>query len=62
MYLVEIDRDKCEGCAECAENCPGSVLGMVDGKAGVTGGLDDCLGCETCTSVCPSGAVTLTET
>lgn len=61
MYTVEIDREKCEGCGECAEACPGSVLGMVDGKAEIVGSLDDCLGCESCTSVCPSGAVNLQE-
>lgn len=61
MYNVTIDRDKCEGCGECAENCPASILSMVDGKAEVTGDLEDCLGCETCVSVCPSGAVELNE-
>lgn len=61
LYTVEIDRDKCEGCGECAENCPVSIMTMVDGKAEVTGDLEECLGCETCVSVCPSGAVTLQE-
>ncbi|MFZ5648741.1 MAG: indolepyruvate ferredoxin oxidoreductase subunit alpha [Bacillota bacterium] len=61
MYTVTIDRDKCEGCGECAENCPASILEMVDGKAEVKGDLEDCLGCETCVSVCSTGAVTLTE-
>lgn len=61
MYQVDIDGDKCEGCGECVENCPASILSMVDGKAVVTGDLEDCLGCETCVSVCPSGAVTLQE-
>ncbi len=62
MYLVQVDRDKCEGCGECAESCPASVLGMVDGKADLVGSTDDCLGCESCVSVCPSGAVALQET
>ncbi|MCL5056514.1 MAG: 4Fe-4S binding protein [Actinobacteria bacterium] len=60
MYLVQVDRDKCEGCGECAETCPASVLEMVDGKAEVTS-PDECLGCESCVSVCPSGAVTVQE-
>ena len=61
MYTVTVDRDKCEGCGECVDNCPASILEMVDGKADVTGDLSDCLGCESCVSVCPSGAVTVTE-
>lgn len=61
MFRVEVDRDKCEGCGECASSCPGSVLGMVDGKADIVGEQEDCLGCETCVTVCPSGAVTLEE-
>lgn len=61
MYLIQVDRDKCEGCGECAEACPASVLEMADGKAEVTGSLEDCLGCESCVSVCPSSAVTLQE-
>ncbi|HBV96236.1 MAG: ferredoxin [Peptococcaceae bacterium BICA1-7] len=60
MYLVQVDRDKCEGCGECADTCPASVLEMVDGKAEVTN-PDECLGCESCVSVCPSGAVTVQE-
>ncbi len=61
MYVVTINQDICEGCGECADNCPASILEMVDGKAQVTGELDDCLGCETCMSVCPSGAVKVEE-
>jgi NAD-dependent dihydropyrimidine dehydrogenase PreA subunit len=60
MYIVAVDESKCEGCEECANNCPVSVFEMKDGKAVVVAG-DSCEGCQTCTSVCSSGAVTLTE-
>lgn len=60
MYMVSVDAAKCEGCEECANNCPVSVFQMTDGKAVVAQG-DLCEGCETCTSVCSSGAVTLSE-
>ena len=60
MYLVAVDAAKCEGCEECANNCPVNVFDMVSGKAEATR-AGDCEGCQTCTSVCPSGAVTLTE-
>ena len=60
MFTVEVDKDKCVGCGECADNCPASVLEMEDNKASVVNG-DDCLGCETCVSVCPNEAVSLNE-
>jgi ferredoxin len=61
VYNITIDRDKCEGCGDCVENCPASILEMVDGKADLTGDASECLGCETCVSACPSEAVTLEE-
>lgn len=60
MYLVAVDAAKCEGCEECANNCPVSVFEMQGGKA-VAVQADLCEGCQTCTSVCTTGAVTLTE-
>jgi NAD-dependent dihydropyrimidine dehydrogenase PreA subunit len=60
MFIVTIDAETCEGCEECVNNCPVSVLEMKDGKAVVVQG-DLCEGCETCVSVCPSSSVTLTE-
>lgn len=61
MYTVEIDAEKCQGCGDCCEACPATILELVDGKATVTGDLADCLGCETCVASCEHDAVTLTE-
>lgn len=61
MFVVTINSELCEGCGECADNCPVSMIEMVDGKAQVTGDMDECLGCETCVSVCPAEAVTVEE-
>lgn len=60
MYLVTVDSAKCEGCEECANNCPVGVFQMTDGKADPYQ-ADLCEGCETCVSVCSTGAVTLSE-
>lgn len=57
---VAVDKDKCEGCEECVNNCPVGVFQMKDGKADPYQ-ADSCEGCETCVSVCSTGAVTLKE-
>lgn len=60
VYVVTVDRDKCEACEECVNNCPVGVFQMNNGKADPFQ-AESCEGCETCVSVCPSGAVTLKE-
>ena len=46
--IIEIDRDKCNGCGACAEACHEGAIAMVDGKAQLMrddycDGLGDCL-------------------
>ena len=46
--IIEIDRDKCNGCGVCAEACHEGAIAMVDGKAQLMrddycDGLGDCL-------------------
>ena len=31
--VIEIDRDRCNGCGACAAACQEGAIGMVDGKA-----------------------------
>ena len=61
MFIISINDDTCEGCGECANTCPASIISMEDDKASVTGDLTECLGCESCVSVCTSGSVTMQE-
>lgn len=54
---IMVDYALCKGHSDCAENCPGEVYDIVDGKA-VAARLDDCVECCTCVQVCPEGAIT----
>lgn len=60
MWIVTIDKDKCDGDGECVDVCPSDVLELVDGKAEVVD-MDECLGCESCIEVCEQEAITVEE-
>ena len=58
--IIQIDREKCNGCGACAHACHEGAIDMVDGKAQLVrenycDGLGDCL------PACPTGAITFIE-
>ena len=58
--IIQIDRDKCNGCGACAETCHEGAIAMVDGKAELM--RDDyCDGLGDCLPACPTGAITFVE-
>ena len=58
--IIEIDKEKCNGCGLCAKACLEGAIGMVDGKATLL--RDDyCDGLGDCLPVCPTGAITFVE-
>jgi NAD-dependent dihydropyrimidine dehydrogenase PreA subunit len=58
MTKVIIDFDKCEGCGECVDTCPGEVFEMQDDKPVVIN-EEECMECESCVEVCEQDAITL---
>ncbi len=61
MYVITIDQSKCTGDGDCVDACPVTILGLVDGKATLTGDPAECLGCEACSSGCVGEAITVQD-
>jgi len=52
--IPKIKSRKCEGCGECAENCPSDAITVSD-KATID--IEKCIGCASCMAVCRQGAI-----
>lgn len=58
--IIQIDKEKCNGCGLCAAACHEGAIGMVEGKAKLL--RDDyCDGLGDCLPTCPTGAITFVE-
>ena len=58
--IIEINKDKCNGCGACAAACHEGAIAMVDGKAQLMRD-DHCDGLGDCLPACPTGAITFVE-
>lgn len=58
--IVQIDKDKCDGCALCVPSCAEGAIRIVDGKAEIA--ADNlCDGLGACLGECPQDAITIIE-
>ncbi len=58
--IIQIDTEKCNGCALCVKACHEGAIGLKDGKAELL--RDDyCDGLGDCLPACPMGAITFLE-
>ena len=58
--IINIDKEKCNGCGACAKACHEGAIEMIDGKAELTR-EDYCDGLGDCLPACPTGAITFDE-
>ncbi|AGF77190.1 indolepyruvate ferredoxin oxidreductase, alpha/beta subunit [Desulfocapsa sulfexigens DSM 10523] len=60
MWHISIEEEKCTGCNECVEGCPGEVYELIYDKATVVNG-EECHGCFTCVELCDEDAITVED-
>lgn len=58
--IINIDRQKCNGCGACADACHEGAIEMINGKAFLTR-EDYCDGLGDCLPACPVGAISFEE-
>ena len=58
--IINIEKEKCNGCGLCVSACHEGAIAMIDGKAELI--RDDyCDGLGNCLPACPTGAITFIE-
>lgn len=60
MFMVTIDKNKCDGDDTCVNACPQSVFNLEGGKA-EPANMSECINCLTCVESCPQQAITVNE-
>jgi NAD-dependent dihydropyrimidine dehydrogenase PreA subunit len=60
MYMVTVDKSKCDGCGTCVTVCPQQVFALQAEKSEPVN-MSECINCLTCVENCPPQAITVTE-
>lgn len=58
--IIEIDKEKCNGCGLCAEACHEGAIEIINGKAQLVSD-EYCDGLGNCLPECPTGAIKIVE-
>jgi ferredoxin len=54
---AKVDKEKCDGCESCVEECPSEAISIVDNKAEIN--IETCVDCGVCVDACPSDAISM---
>ncbi len=54
--IAKVNVEKCNGCGDCVENCPGEAIKIENDKAVIS---EDCIECGVCIDVCENNALSL---
>ncbi len=60
MWQITVNEEKCKGCSECVDGCPGEVYKLIENKATPVNS-EECHGCFTCTELCEEDAITVED-
>ena len=54
---AKVDKEKCNGCESCVEECPSEAIKMAKDKAEID--IDTCVDCGVCVDACPVEAISM---
>jgi ferredoxin len=54
---AKVDKEKCNGCGTCVDECPSEAIKIVNDKAKVD--MDACVDCGVCVDACPEEAISM---
>lgn len=61
IHAIEIDEERCDGCALCVDFCPVKVFSKEEGVVKVAK-IEPCYACDTCVDLCPRSAIRIIKT